>query len=90
MPPREEREKHKSTTIVYVDEQGRRTADPASAVSGEIVEHAAHGRASGRVRFFFDRTDLSWLPVSEAAFLLWVLTALLVVWALIGVVLRLT
>ena len=35
-------------------------------------------------------SDLPWLPVGEAAFLLWVLAALVLIWACIGITLRLT
>ena len=74
----------------YVDREGRRTEDPVQAVSGEVAEHDDHGRLLRRTRFFLGRSELPWLPVSEAAFLLWVLVALVFVWACIGVVLRLT
>jgi len=74
----------------YVDRQGRPTDDPAQAVSGEVAEHDGHGRLLRRTRFFLDRSELPWLPVSEAAFLLWVLAMLVIVWACIGIVLRLT
>ena len=76
--------------LLYVDAAGRRTDDPAQAASGEIAEYDRHGRVLRRTRFFLDRAELPWLPVSEAAFLLWVLTALVIVWACIGVVLRFT
>ena len=73
----------------YVDEQGRRTEDPALAVRGEIVDvDPATGR-SRRVWFFASRADLSWLPIRESAFLLWVLVALLGVWLALGVALGL-
>ena len=74
----------------YVDAGGRRTDDPEHAVSGEIAEYDDHGRVLRRTRFFLDRSQLPWLPVSEAAFLLWVLAALVIVWGFIGIVLRLT
>ena len=48
-----------------------------------------HGRLR-RTRFFLDRSDIPWLPVSEPAFLLWVLAGLILVWAGIGLVLTLT
>jgi hypothetical protein len=73
---------------IYFDVRGRATDDPAQAVAGEISEPDAHGRR--RTRFFLDRTELPWLPVGEAAFLLWVLVALVLVWASIGIVLRFT
>jgi hypothetical protein len=75
--------------VAYADAAGRATNDPAQAVSGEIVETDRHGRLR-RTRFFLDRADIPWLPVSEPAFLLWVLAGLLLVWAGIGLVLALT
>jgi hypothetical protein len=75
--------------IAYADSAGRATEDPAQAVSGEIAEYDAHGRLR-RTRFFLDRSEIPWLPVSEPAFLLWVLAGLIVVWAAIGLVLTLT
>jgi len=76
--------------VAYVDAAGRATEDPAAAVSGEIAELDAHGRPLRRSRFFLDRSELPWLPVSESAFLLWVLAGLIVIWAAIGVFLTLT
>ena len=78
----------KSTS--YVDGNGRRTDDPEQAVSGEVAEYDNHDRVLRRTRFFLDRGELPWLPVSEAAFLLWVLAVLVVVWVGIAVVLRVT
>ena len=37
-----------------------------------------------RVWFRVEEVEISWLPVSESAFLLWVLVALLGVWLAIG------
>jgi hypothetical protein len=70
--------------IVYLDADGRPTDDSAKAVRGEVVEYDAHGRPARRARFFLDRSELPWLPVSEPAFLLWVLAALFVIWLAIG------
>lgn len=70
--------------IVYVDADGRPTDDSAKAVRGEVVEYDAHGRPARRTRFFLDRSELPWLPVSEPAFLLWVLAVLFAVWLAIG------
>jgi hypothetical protein len=69
---------------MYLDAHGRPTDDPGKAVRGEVVEYDAHGRAARRTRFFLDRSELPWLPVSEPAFLLWVLAALFIVWLAIG------
>jgi hypothetical protein len=71
-------------TIMYLDADGRPTDDSAKAVRGEVIEYDAHGRPARRARFFLDRSELPWLPVSEPAFLLWVLAALFVVWLAIG------
>ena len=75
-------------TVVYVDAAGKRTDDPAQAVSGEVAEYVDHDHRLRRTKFFLDRSELPWLPVSEGAFLLWVLAVLIVVWASIGIVLR--
>jgi len=83
--PRETR-----TTRDFVDRAGRRTDEPELAASGEITERDDHGRVLRRTRFFLQRSDLPWLPVGEAAFLLWVLAALVLIWACIGITLRLT
>ena len=57
---------------------------------GEITEYDAHGEPRRRTRFFLlDRGRCPWLPVSEAAFLLWVLVALIVGWLVVGVILGL-
>lgn len=74
--------------VVFVDAAGRETDDPGQAVSGEIAVYDAHGRHLRRTRFFLDRSELRWLPVSEPAFLLWVLAVLIAIWACIGIALR--
>ena len=79
-----------ASSAAYVDADGRPTADPEAAVRGEIVEYDAHGRPRRRTRFFLAERELPWLPVSEPAFLLWVLAALMLVWIAIGIVLYLT
>ena len=75
--------------VVYTDAEGRATDDPAAAVHGENVELDPHGEAR-RTRFFLAERDIPWLPVSEPAFLIWVLVALMVTWLVIGLVLTLT
>ena len=42
-----------------------------------------------RGRYSFASVELKWLPVSESAFLLWVLAALFGVWLLVGYLLGL-
>jgi hypothetical protein len=69
----------------YFDAEGNRTDDPAQAVRGEIVEHDAEAGRTRRTWFLVEEVQVKWLPVSESAFLLWVLFALLVIWLLIGI-----
>ena len=73
--------------VAYTDADGRATDDPAAAVAGEIVDYDAHGTPTRRTRFFLSERELPWLPVSEPAFLLWVLVILMAVWVVIGLVL---
>jgi hypothetical protein len=76
--------------VAYTDAEGRAIDDPAAAVEGEIVDYDAHGRPVTRTRFFLRERQLPWLPISEPAFLLWVLVVLLGVWVAIALVLVLT
>jgi hypothetical protein len=70
----------------YFDAEGNPTDDPARAVRGEVVEYDAKSGRARRTWFFFEEVEIKWLPVSESAFLLWVLVLLLVIWLLIGFV----
>jgi hypothetical protein len=45
--------------------------------------------APRRISFRVEQVELRWLPVGEAAFLLWVLVALLALWLGLGVALGL-
>ena len=78
------------SAVSYTDADGRATDDPAAAVRGEIVEYDAHGLPRRRTRFFLTERELPWLPVSEPAFLLWVLVVLMILWLGVGLVLYLT
>jgi hypothetical protein len=79
---------HRATP--YIDPQGRLTGDPGMLVGPEVVERDGHGQPPRpRTPYFLDESRVP-LPVSEAAFLLWVLVALVVVWLAIGVFLRIT
>jgi hypothetical protein len=69
---------------ILLDAEGNRTDDPAKAERGELAGRDEQDR-SPRTRFFFDEVEIKWLPVSESAFLLWVLAGLLGAWLLIGV-----
>jgi hypothetical protein len=77
-------------TVLYRDGEGELTTNPADAASGEIVELDVHGHRAHRIRFFLQREQLPWLPVSEPAFLLWVFAALVIVWVGIAAYLGLT
>jgi hypothetical protein len=73
--------------VRYTDADGLPTDDPAAAVHGEMVEYDAGGEVRRRTRFFLSDEEIPWLPVSEAAFLVWVLVVLVLVWAVIGLIL---
>lgn len=61
--------------------------DPAVAARGDVDPHGAPRRFT---RFFvLEQKALPWLPVSEAAFLLWVLVALVIAWLVVGLILGL-
>jgi len=68
----------------YVDAEGRPTTDPGTAIRGEILEYDGEGHPK-RTWFFLKEVEIKWLPMSEGAFLLWVLVFLFGVWVLIGV-----
>ena len=71
------------------DAEGRLTTDPARAVRGEVVEYDARG-AARRTWFRIEPVEIKWLPISEPAFLLWVLFLFVAVWVIVAVVLRLS
>jgi hypothetical protein len=73
--------------VSYTDAEGLPTDDPGSAVRGEMVEYDAGGEVRRRTRFFLSEREIPWLPVSEPAFLLWILVALVLIWAVIGLIL---
>ena len=76
--------------VRYTDAEGRATDDPSAAVSGEAVLYDEHGIPRRRTLFVFAQRELPWLPIGEAAFLLWVLVILMLIWLAIGLVLYLT
>ena len=76
--------------VRYTDAEGRATDDPSAAVSGEAVLYDEHGIPRRRTLFVLTQRELPWLPVGEAAFLLWVLVALMLIWLAVGLVLYLT
>jgi hypothetical protein len=74
----------------FRDHEAEGSDNPAAAVHGPVVEYDSQGRPVRRTRFFLAERELPWLPVSEPAFLLWVLAVFVVVWLFIGVVLTVT
>jgi hypothetical protein len=72
-----------------VDAEGRSTDDRREAVRGEVVEYDARSKRTRRTWFRVEQVEIKWLPVSESAFLLWVLVLLLTVWLATGVALGL-
>jgi hypothetical protein len=72
-------------TAVYLDSEGNPTESPAAAVSGEIVETPEGEGPPRRTWFRFEEVELKWLPMSEAAFLLWVLALLVLAWLVVAV-----
>ena len=75
---------------IYLDGHGAVVHEPSDAVAGTIVDDAPPGSGRRVGWFGFREIELTWLPVRESAFLLWVLAVLAVVWVAIGVVLRFT
>ncbi|MGH2932121.1 MAG: hypothetical protein ACRDKK_04590 [Gaiellaceae bacterium] len=71
---------------VFLDAEGNLTQDPAQAVRGEIVEHEEKGGRVRRTWFFVEEVEIKWLPISESAFLLWVLGLFLGIWLVVGVI----
>lgn len=71
--------------VRYQDADGHPTDDPAVAVRGEIVDNDAHDQPRQETRFWLKEDRLPrWLPVGEAAFLLWVLVGLVAAWLVTG------
>ena len=54
---------------------------------GEIPSRTPSDGRTRRTWFHLQEVEITWLPVSEGAFLLWVLLGLAVAWVLIGVAL---
>ena len=64
---------------------GRLTSDPGSAIRGEVVEFDRDGRVAHRSWLRVEWIELKWLPVSEPAFLLWVLAVFVAVWVAVAI-----
>jgi hypothetical protein len=52
-----------------------------------VAKRLQDGAAGRRIWFRVEDVELKWLPVSETAFLLWVLAGLVLVWLVVAVVL---
>jgi hypothetical protein len=76
-------------TTSFVDAEGKPTDDARRAVRGEVVEYDAGSNQARRAWFRVEQVEITWLPIGEAAFLLWVLVLLLAVWLGIGMALGL-
>jgi hypothetical protein len=59
-----------------------------AAAHGEILE-PPESREGRRFWFHVEDVELKWLPLSETAFLLWVLAGLVLVWLVVALVLLL-
>jgi hypothetical protein len=75
----------RTTVLAGTDAHGHPTDDPAAIVGGEVVEHDAHGRPTRRTPFFLTEREMP-LPVSEPAFLLWVLAAFIAAWIVVALI----
>jgi hypothetical protein len=75
-------------TTRLLDAEGNVIANPEHAVAGEILERDEGGPVKRRTWFVIEEVELKWLPVSESAFLLWVLALLVLVWVAAAVALR--
>lgn len=67
-------------TVVYFDADGAVVSDPERAVRGEIIDSGPAGEDRRRSWFRIEEVELSWLPVRESVFLLWVLAFLAAAW----------
>ncbi len=90
MTASEDDTRQRRRVVAFVDAAGKPTSAAAEATSGEIVEVGDETRPTRRTWFIFEEVEIPWLPVSEGAFLLWVLAFLVAVWIAIGIVLHLT
>ena len=89
MPRRAEpRDEKKVEQAWMYDADGRLTTDPAQAVRGEVVELDEHHQISQRSWFRIEWIEIKWLPVSEPAFLLWVLAGFVAAWVVVAIWLR--
>jgi hypothetical protein len=85
MARKRKRERPPVLSPAYFDAEGNRNENPAEAVRSEILEHDPRAGRTRRTWSFIEEVELEWLPVSESAFLLWVLLGLLLTWVLIGI-----
>jgi hypothetical protein len=76
--------------VVRVEWEPEPAAAPVERLSvrGDILEEDEDGERRRLGWFRLEQADLPWLPMRESAFLLWVLVLLVLVWIVIGLVLR--
>jgi hypothetical protein len=67
-----------------VDEQPETRIDRARSFDGSA--HEGEAGTERRTWFVMRELELDWLPVSESAFLLWVLALLLLAWLAVALV----
>jgi hypothetical protein len=83
MPPIDSNQNRRYAASL-VDAEGNPTDDVRRAVAGELVEYDTRSQRARRAWFRVEQVEISWLPIGEAAFLLWVLVLMLAVWLGIG------
>jgi hypothetical protein len=83
-----EDERVESGTVHLVDAEGKAVTSLEHAVGGEILVSNDRGGSKRRTWFLIEEVEIKWLPVSESAFLLWVLVLLVAVWVAAAVALR--
>ena len=74
----------KGTETRLYDVEGRLTSDPARAAEGEVVELDEQLDIVQRSWFRVEWIEFRWLPVSEPAFLLWVLALFVAAWVVVA------
>jgi hypothetical protein len=87
MARRGEAEPRRPRETRLYDVEGRLTDDPTRAVRGEVFELDRRDRLTRTSRFRIEWMEFSWLPVSEPAFLLWVLVLFVIGWFVLAVIL---
>ena len=77
-------ERRERGTARLLDADGNIVDAPEDAVGAEPGSEGS----KRRTWFLIEEIELRWLPVSESAFLLWVLLGLVLVWVAVAIALR--